>query len=120
MPNEKHSTGPSLQDEQILSLGQLATEAFNNQMFQIWYDLMMTRTMQAIDGASPDHSKTVMWEKCKRDVLRQMAADFSGMIKQAETVYARLKEQNDPATKAQQDLDTQGFGLNYDDARSQS
>ena len=102
-----------LNDEQVFNLGALATDAFNNPLFQIWHDMMMARTIQAIDAAAPDHTKAVMWAKTQRSVLFEMGRDFNAMIQHSERRYAELQHENSAAAKQEAKLDTQGFGLDF-------
>ena len=105
--------GSQLSDEDKINLGQMASQAFNNPVFVIWYNMEMQRTIDRIDAAPPEHTKEVMWQKCKRDVLAEMKKDFTAMVQQADRVYKELQARNDPERKAQAELDTQGFGLNF-------
>lgn len=113
MTNETPQSGPQLTDEQVLNFGQMAGEAFQNPIFIIWHNLMLQKTINAIDSAKPEHTKEVMWQKAKRDVLAEMAKDMKGMVEHAERVYARMQQQNDPKVQEQRELDTQGYGLNF-------
>ena len=91
----------------------VTTDAFNNPLFQIWHDMMMARTIQAIDAAAPDHTKAVMWAKTQRSVLFEMGRDFNAMIQHSERRYAELQHENSAAAKQEAKLDTQGFGLDF-------
>jgi hypothetical protein len=113
MSEDELKAGSQLTDEQIMNFGQMAAQAFQNPLFVIWHNLMLQRTMEAIDSAPPEHTKEVMWQKARRDVLADMARDFQSMIQNAEVVLARHQKRNSPEQKQKDYEDQQGFGLDF-------
>jgi len=113
MTSEKNFSGSSLNDDQIVNLGQMAAEALNNPIFRIEYDQLSAKYYQKWINADEAHTKEMSFLKAKHIVLGEIMRDFAGMVEHAERVYAQIKEKNSPQAQENRRLDEQGFGLNY-------
>lgn len=110
----KTSSESGLSDEQILNLGQMAAQAFNNPIFQIIHDKLTAQYFQQWRDIPVEHTKEMVHLKAKHIVLGEILNDMTGLIEHAERVYARIQHENNPETKENQRLDEQGYGLNFD------
>lgn len=102
-----------LTNEQKIELGEMASGFLNHPFFPLWHQIAMNRTIVEIDKAGPDHTKAVMWQKLKRQVISEVFADARSILAQAERIYQDMQEKHSPERKEQRRLDTQGFGLNF-------
>lgn len=107
------TNGSRLSDEQILNLGQKASDALNNPIFRIEYDHLCTKYYRDWIEADPAHTKEMAFLKAKHLVLNEIMRDFAGMVDHAQRIYADIQKSNDPQAQESKRLDEQGYGLNY-------
>jgi hypothetical protein len=103
----------ALSDEEVVHLGQQASEALNNPIFRIIYDVLVNRYYREWQNLSPEHTKAAAHLQTKHIVLKEIVSDMTSLVTQAERRLAEMQQANSPEAQEKRRLDTQGFGLNY-------
>lgn len=113
MTEQRTSSGSALSEEQRLQIGQWAAEARNNPIEKIIVDHLYATYTQQSDNTEPQHKNEREWLHAKKVVLREYVGTRDSLIGIAEKILSERMEQNSQGYKDQQDADTQGFGLNF-------
>lgn len=99
--------------QQILQVGQMASEQLNNPVFNMAYQNLMT----ALHGQwlstedKEERKRESIWMQAKG--LEKVTRLLGSAVEDAQRVLAEQAQQNDPNVKYTDHLDQQGFGVNY-------
>lgn len=113
MTGEKPTSGATLSDDQVVQLGHQASQAFQNPVFRVAFQSLQGELYQRWLGAPAEHTKEMAALKADHTALIRLEQRLVGLIQHAETVIRRRNQQADPEYRKQQELDNQGFGLDF-------
>lgn len=103
----------SSEEAQTLELGQMVAEAFQNPIFQTVYQLLSNQYYMAWVNAEEPHTKEMGALKSRHMALNDVYQTMAGLKARAELLLEERAKQNSPDTKAKEQMDVQGFGIDY-------
>lgn len=115
MAEQNASSPTGWSDEQMINVGQMAGEALGNPVFQVIHNLLKTKYYQEWRALPEHHTKEAAGLKARELALDDVIGTMVAMRDRAQDILTKRHEANSPQRQEQERLDTQGFGLNYND-----
>lgn len=105
----------ALSDAEVMDLGNQAAAALKSPIFALIYDKLCREYYLDWQRAPADHTKEMAFLKAKHLALQDVFSDLTNLVAHAERLYAEMQTRNSPDAREARRLDTQGFGLKFDD-----